>query len=137
LFKQSIVVFSTGNNNTSIAWPANSNSDIIAVGAMSPCGERKIPNSCDDEDWYRPYPYNDYLGGSNYANELDLIAPGVFIPTTDIQDSAGYNTLNGTNGNYHQTFNGTSAATPHVAGVAALILSLNSSLTQDQVRDRS
>lgn len=130
-----IVVFSTGNNNTTVAWPANSNLDIIAVGAMSPCGERKNPNSCDNEDWYRPYPYNDYLGGSNYGNELDVIAPGVFVPTSDIQGSAGYNTTSGTGGNYHQTFNGTSSATPHVAGVAALILSINPSLTQDQVRD--
>lgn len=130
-----IVVFSTGNNNTTVNWPANSNSDIIAVGAMSPCGERKNPNSCDNEDWYRPYPYNDYLGGSNYGNEIDLIAPGVFIATSDIQGSAGYNTTVGPGGNYVQTFNGTSSATPHVAGVAALILSINPGLTQDQVRD--
>ena len=130
-----IVVFSTGNNNTTIAWPANSNTDIIAVGAVSPCGERKSPNSCDNEDWYRPYPYNDYLGGSNYGNELDVVAPGVFVPTSDIQGSAGYNTTSGTGGNYYQTFNGTSSATPHVAGVAALILSINSGLTQNQVRD--
>lgn len=130
-----IIVFATGNENDSINWPANSNPDIISVGAMSPCGERKNPSSCDGEDWYRPYPYNDYLGGSNYGSQLDLIAPGVFIPSTDIQGSAGYNNSAGTEGDYYLTFNGTSAAAPHVAGVAALILSVNPYLTQDEVRD--
>lgn len=132
----SVVVFAAGNDNIGVEYPANSNTDIIAVGAMSPCGERKNPNSCDDEDWYRGYPYYDYLGGSNYGNELDLVAPGVFIPTTDLQGSAGYNTSSGTSGDYYLSFNGTSAATPHVAGVAALILSVNPDLTQDEVRDK-
>lgn len=137
-----VIVFAAGNNNNSVNYPANSNPDIIAVGAMSPCGQRKRSSSniwevnsgvstdplgvsCDNEKWW----------GSNYGSELDLIAPGVFIPTTDIQGTGGYNTASGTGGNYYQTFNGTSSATPHVAGVAALILSINSGLTQDQVRD--
>lgn len=137
-----VIAFSTGNNNTSVSWPANGNPDIIAVGAMSPCGERKRSSSniwdlnpgvfpdpedvsCDNEKWW----------GSNYGDELDLVAPGVFVPTTDIQGTAGYDTSSGTNGNYYLTFNGTSAATPHVAGVAALILSINPALTQDEVCD--
>ena len=137
-----VVIFAAGNYNSSVNYPANSNSDIIAVGAMSPCGERKRsssnswecnpgvspdPNgvSCDGEKWW----------GSNYGNELDLVAPGVLIPTTDIQGNAGYNTSSNEAGNYYLLFNGTSSATPHVAGVAALILSINPGLTQDQVRD--
>ena len=130
-----IVVFSTGNYNIDVTFPANCNPDIIAVGAINPWGERKSPSSSDGENWYRGYPYYDYLGGSNYSDELDIVAPGIFVPTTDIQGSAGYNTASGSAGNYFLSFNGTSAATPHVAGVAALVLSVNPNLTQDQVRN--
>ena len=48
---------------------------------MSPCGERKNLNSCDGENFW----------GSDYGNELDIMAPGVLIPTTDRQGTNGYN----------------------------------------------
>ncbi|MEO1050053.1 MAG: S8 family peptidase [Bacteroidota bacterium] len=114
-----IIVFASGNANGAVSYPANSNPDIIAVGAMSPCGERKNPGSCDGEFW-----------GSNFGNELDVVAPGVLIPTTDRQGGLGYAA-----GDYTQNFNGTSSACPHVAGVAGLILSVNPNLTQQQVSD--
>ncbi|HEX2899611.1 MAG TPA: S8 family serine peptidase, partial [Bacteroidia bacterium] len=47
-----VIVFATGNNNGAVSYPANSNDEIIAVGAMSPCGERKNPASCDGENWW-------------------------------------------------------------------------------------
>ena len=76
-----VIAFAAGNNNNStVSYPANAISDIIAVGAISPCGERKSPSSCDGEtNW-----------GSNYGTALDIMAPGVLIPTTDITGSAGY-----------------------------------------------
>ena len=119
------VVFATGNDNLStVGYPANAMTGILSVGAMSPCAQRKNPSSCDGENW-----------GSNYGTQLDVMAPGVWIPTTDRQGSNGYNTSSGTAGNYTQTFNGTSSATPHVAGLCALILSVNPCLTRLQVNN--
>lgn len=108
-----VVVFSAGNNNANgLNFPARSDDRIITVGALSPCGERKSPSSCDGEGW-----------GSNYGTDLDVMAPGVKIPTVNL------------NGTYNSTFNGTSSAAPHVAGVAALILSVDPTLTEGEVRD--
>ena len=106
-----MVFFSSGNNNSSNINDNASLSTTIAVGAMNPCGERKSPNTCDGENW-----------GSNYGIGLDVVAPGVFIPTTTI------------NSGYTYGFNGTSAACPHAAGVMALMLSANPCLTYEEAR---
>jgi subtilisin family serine protease len=61
-------------------------------------------------------------GFSNYGNELDVVAPGSGILSTLLNNQIGY-------------LNGTSMATPHVSGVAALILSVNPDLTVQEVND--
>lgn len=84
---------------------------------------------------------------SNFGREVDVVAPGVAIATTDVEDGAekpgnGYNIggLTGDgrdidpNGSYHGDFIGTSAASPIAAGVAGLILSVNEQLTATDVR---
>jgi subtilisin family serine protease len=55
--------------------------------------------------------------------------------TTDIAGAAGYNVGGSSlNPDYIDNFNGTSSATPIVAGIAALILSVNPNLREAQVR---
>ncbi len=49
-------------------------------------------------------------------------ATGQGLVTTDVPGSAGYNPAAGSAGDYYTAFNGTSGATPQVAGVCALLL---------------
>lgn len=58
------------------------------------------------------------------------------ILTTDFSGALGCNLGPGGDLNYTYSFNGTSAATPQVSGVAALLLSLQPSLTEGDVRTR-
>jgi hypothetical protein len=134
------VVFAAGNYNSIVFYPA-SLPNVIAVGALSMCNERKRSSSDynDLSQWVDPDPEGvtcdgEKWWGSDYGANLDVSAPGVKIYTTDIQGTAGYNNSSGTSGNYFDSFNGTSAATPFVSGIAALILSVRPDLTQAQVR---
>jgi cell wall-associated protease len=124
-----IVVQSVGNGNQStVAYPSN-NPRVIAVGASNMLNQRKSTTSNDgDNSW-----------GSNYGQGLDVVAPGLYIPSTDRQGNNGYNT-NSTSNEYSNRdftnkFKGTSAAVPHISGIAALILSLNPNFTATQVKN--
>ncbi|MCD8071885.1 MAG: S8 family serine peptidase [Alistipes sp.] len=121
--KGCIVVFAAGNDNrATVGYPARSHPDIIAVGAMAPDGRRKIPGyfqAPSEGNW-----------GSNYGSELDIVAPGTLIPTTDRTGNDGYNK----GSDYFMYFNGTSSACPHVAAVAGLMLSINPDLTNRDVK---
>ncbi len=113
------VLFSSGNDDAAtVGYPARY-PETIAVGASSPCDERKNSASCDGEVWW----------GSNYGPELTLVVPGVLIDTTDIMGSDGY-----ASGNYLTNFNGTSSACPNAAGSAALLLSVLPGLTAGNVQ---
>ena len=110
----------TGNDNaSSISYPARY-TNAVAVGALSPCNERKNPTSCDGENWW----------GSNYGTGVDFLAPGVLMYTTDITGGGGYAV-----GDYTDDFNGTSSATPHAAGIAALVWSMFPTKTNQEIWD--
>lgn len=90
------------NGNASIGYPANLHS-VNAVAALNREGNR--------------------ASFSNYGPGLAFSAPGQQIYTTDRTGSAGY-----ASGDY-VSVNGTSFASPYTAGVAALILSRDGSLS--------
>lgn len=126
----SVVVFSAGNDNAStVSWPA-SQSNVIAVGASNQCDQRKTRtnNTCNGfEDWW----------GSNYGSALDVVAPGVWLTSTDITGTAGYN--DGSDPDYTADYtgymNGTSGAAPIVSGVIGLMMSVNSYMPADGLQD--
>lgn len=131
-----VVLFAAGNFNTNIHYPST-NSNVIAVGASTPCDTRKRSSndplqvnpgvqtdpegtSCDGEFWW----------GSNFGTGLDVLAPGVWITTTDNVGANGF-----VAGDFNDHFNGTSSACPNTAAVVALILSANPNLTGQQARN--
>lgn len=71
--------------------------------------------------------------GSNTGNTVDICAPGKYIYTTDINGGYYYE-YDKTLGKKVGKFGGTSAAAPFVTGVAALVWSVNPSLTAPQVK---
>jgi len=117
----SISIAATGNGDlaNAVLYPAKY-PEVLACGASNQWDRRKSKTSQDGEHWW----------GSNYGPEVDFVAPGVNIHTTDLTGSAGYSA-----GNYVPNFNGTSSATPNAAGVAALVLSVDPRLRQWEVRD--
>ncbi len=113
-----VIFAATANSNISaIAYPSN-HTAVISVGAASPTGQRKSTTSSDGQNWW----------GSNYGvnvqddpKAVDIMAATILPATTRT-------------GGYSTNFNGTSCATPYAAGVAGLILSKDSGLTPELVR---
>jgi subtilisin len=93
-------------------------SQVITVSALADFngqpGGGAAPTCRADED-------DTFANFSNFGADIDIIAPGVCILSTYL--GSGYN-----------TFSGTSMASPHVAGAAALYKANNPSATPAQVK---
>ncbi len=110
-----VVIFSAGNTGGCVNYPARNN-NVISVGAVDNRGNLFTYSSRGPElDLVAPSGETNYLGN---------------IRTTDRMNIAGR-----LPGNYEPNFGGTSASCPVVAGVAALVLSVNPNLTQQEVRN--
>lgn len=121
--KGCVIVVAAGNDAGPVDFPGIL-PNILTVSASNEFDEPKTRTSADGETWW----------GSNFGPEVDVAAPGVHNYTTDIVGDDGYNAGGALDGDYFSTFNGTSSATPIVAGVAALVLSANPNLKEAQVR---
>lgn len=71
--------------------------------------------------------YGNRASFSTYGTGLAFMAPGQSVWTTDRTGSAGYS------GSDYVSVNGTSYSSPYAAGVAAMILSVNDTLSPPQI----
>jgi serine protease len=105
--KGAVVCAAAGNGGGgSLSYPA-AYPETVSVGAISSNGQK--------------------ASFSQYGQGLSVVAPGVGILQQTWSPSQGRFVFG--------SWNGTSMATPHVAGAAALVLSRNSSLSPAQVKD--
>jgi len=113
----SLVIAAAGNDGSTTALYPAAYPEALAVSAVGPDGQ--------------------LASYSTHGSAIDIAAPG-----GDIADGGGtYGVMSSvwnfvTNAPAYDSWDGTSMAVPHVAGVAALLLAQNPSLTGAQLRSR-
>lgn len=137
--KGCVITWAAGNGNEDVKFDEYASfPKVIAVAACNDRGQRSVYSDFGEAVWCC-FPSSDFeMPEFNHPKPL---TPGIW--TTDRQGSKGYNfgTVNAESilgdmeGNYTATFGGTSSACPGVAGVVALMLSVNPDLSWQQVKE--
>lgn len=110
--KGTVVFAATGNVDSAGIYYPSVLPDVIAVGGISPCFERKSTSSCDGETGW----------GADYGDGLSVVSPWHNIGCTT------------NDGSWHFYCNGTSSSCAQITAIGALILSKNINLSADSVR---
>jgi len=120
-----VILFAAGNGNEDVMNDGYCSFEgVIAVAACNDSGKRSVYSDFGKAIWVS-FPSNDFEW-----DDLKHPAPASEgLRTTDRLGKPGYN-----EGDYTNSFGGTSGACPGMAGVVALILAANPTLSQKRVR---
>jgi subtilisin family serine protease len=125
--KGCVIVWAAGNGNESVDNDGYASyANVTAIAACNDKGKRSAYSDKGKAVWCA-FPSDD--GNPS-------LTPGIW--TTDLSGKAGYNdgheSKGDADGNYTNSFGGTSSAAPGAAGVAALVLSKNPKLPWQDVK---
>lgn len=122
-----VVCVASGNDGNTSYMPSPAAADFaLTVGSFA--DDNTITRL---DDYVADYSNEGPRLADSDADHLDEMKPNVMGSGTGINSALGDPT---TDGNEYHHINGTSMATPTIAGVAALVLSANPTLSADQVR---
>jgi hypothetical protein len=124
--KGCVVLFAAGNGNEDVKYDGYASYEkVIAVAACNDTNKRSVYSDYGKSVWCS-FPSSDF----EYVefNHPAPLTTGIY--TTDRRGAQGYGATD-----YTASFGGTSSSCPGAAGIAALILSVNPSLTWQQVRN--
>lgn len=109
---------------------------VVAAGNEAQDAANSFPASCDNVITVAASNFNGELVTrySNFGAVVDIMAPGGDVQRDDNNDGNPDGVLSMVEGGYAY-FNGTSMATPHVAGVAALLIAQEPTLTPQDIEN--
>ena len=112
---------------------------VVAAGNDGVDASQSYPASCDNVITVAAGDYRGYLAWySNYGSKVKIMAPGgdVYQDLNGVSKGGGVLSMVDPSAGTYAFYMGTSMATPHVSGMAALILAMQPTLTPAQLLAR-